>query len=252
MGSVLSAARLQKTQLAGIGVVEPNISSVTRRQECGHCRQTPIMFIVDMWICWQYLEFYERTIPPPPHKHYFLRNQERGVLGGFCRIQCHAQENANCPWIFDPAVHKSLKRSFSPGDVLPNFDKRFSGSTAQTAFPRKFDLFLLFQKLGTWGGLVLRLQSPYTGVSTPPGPESPKSPKKVFPGLPARSVNNQEKKISPKRKFWAGYPCGHPAKNFGQALQILEKSAFRHGHPARTSTKKLRSEKLRADFSFPK
>ena len=33
----------------------------------------------------------------------------------------------------------------------------------------------------------------------------------------------QERKFSPKRKFLAGYPCGHPAKNFGQALQILEK-----------------------------
>ena len=58
-------------------------------------------------------------------------------------------------------------------------------------------------------------------------------------------------KISPKRKFSAGHPCGHPAKNFGQALQILEKQAFWHGHAARTSTKKLRSEKLWADFSFP-
>ena len=29
------------------------------------------------------------------------------------------------------------------------------------------------------------------------------------------------------------------------------KQAFRNGHPARTSMKKLRSEKLRADFSFP-
>ena len=62
----------------------------------------------------------------------------------------------------------------------------------------------------------------------------------------------QERKFSPKRKFLAGYPCGHPAKNFGQALQILEKKqAFRNGHPARTSMKKLRSEKLRADFPFP-
>ena len=49
----------------------------------------------------------------------------------------------------------------------------------------------------------------------------------------------------------AGYPCGHPAKNFGQALQILEKQAFWNGHPVRTSMKKLRSEKLRADFPFP-
>ena len=39
---------------------------------------------------------------------------------------------------------------------------------------------------------------------------------------------NQERKFSPKRKFLAGYPCGHPAKNFGQALQILEKEAFWH------------------------
>ena len=61
----------------------------------------------------------------------------------------------------------------------------------------------------------------------------------------------QERKISPKRKFWPGYPCGHPAKNFGQALQILEKQAFWDGHPAWTSMKKLRSEKLRADFFVP-
>ena len=51
--------------------------------------------------------------------------------------------------------------------------------------------------------------------------------------------NSQKRKISPKRKFSAGRPCGHPAKNFGQALQILEKKqAFWHGHAARTSTKK--------------
>ena len=62
---------------------------------------------------------------------------------------------------------------------------------------------------------------------------------------------SQKRKISPKRKFSAGRPCGHPAKNFSQALQVLEKEAFWHGHAARTSTKKLRSEKLRADFSSP-
>ena len=79
----------------------------------------------------------------------------------------------------------------------------------------------------------------------------PKKPKKKnkTPGSP-RQVRT--KKISPKRKFSAGYPCGHPAKNFGQALQILGKLAFWHGHAAQTSTKKLRSEKLRADFSLPK
>ena len=62
---------------------------------------------------------------------------------------------------------------------------------------------------------------------------------------------SQKRKISPKRKFSAGRPCGHPAKNFGQDLQVLEKQAFWHGHAERTSTKKLRSAKLRADFSFP-
>ena len=39
------------------------------------------------------------------------------------------------------------------------------------------------------------------------------------------------------RKFWAGHPRGHPAKNFSQALKILEKQAFWHGHPARRSMK---------------
>ena len=59
----------------------------------------------------------------------------------------------------------------------------------------------------------------------------------------------RNEKSAQRPKFSAGRPCGHPAKNFGQALQILEKQAFRHGHAAPTSTKKLRSEKLRADFS---
>ena len=63
---------------------------------------------------------------------------------------------------------------------------------------------------------------------------------------------HHERKFSPKRKFWAGHPFGRPAKNFGQALQSLEKQACRNGHPTRTSMKKLRSEKLRAGFSFPK
>ena len=66
--------------------------------------------------------------------------------------------------------------------------------------------------------------------------------------LPSNSF--QERKISPKRKFSAGHPCGHPTKNFDQARQILENKAFWHGRPVRTSTKKLRSEKLRAEFSF--
>ena len=60
----------------------------------------------------------------------------------------------------------------------------------------------------------------------------------------------EQRKSAQRPKFSAGRPCGHPAKNFGQALQILGKQAFWYGHAARTSTKKLRSEKLRADFSF--
>ena len=40
----------------------------------------------------------------------------------------------------------------------------------------------------------------------------------------SKNSDFQGRKFSPKRKFLAGYPCGHPAKNFGQALQILEKN----------------------------
>ena len=36
----------------------------------------------------------------------------------------------------------------------------------------------------------------------------------------------QKRKISPKRKLLAGFPCGHPAKNFSQALQILAKASI--------------------------
>ena len=49
----------------------------------------------------------------------------------------------------------------------------------------------------------LRLQSPYTAVSTPPSPEvlkSLKSLKKVFPGLLARSVKKVSKKSQRTRK----------------------------------------------------
>ena len=47
-------------------------------------------------------------------------------------------------------------------------------------------------------------------------------------------------------------PCGRPVKNFRQAIQVLEKQkqASWHGHHARTSMTKLRSEELRAGFSF--
>ena len=61
-------------------------------------------------------------------------------------------------------------------------------------------------------------------------------------------------KSAQKGSFLAGCPQARPAKSFGQALQFLEKKkkqAFWHGHAARTSTKRLPSEKLRADSSFP-
>ena len=58
----------------------------------------------------------------------------------------------------------------------------------------------------------------------------------------ALDENFQERKISPKRKFLAGYPYGHPAKNFGQALEVQEKQAFCGGYPAQTSMEKLRSQ----------
>ena len=78
--------------------------------------------------------------------------------------------------------------------------------------------------------------------------------------------NIQERKISPKKKFWGPDILGViradiPAQNFGQGGQNPGKTqAFRHGHlhdpKARTSTtlsdfQKLQSEKLRAEFSFP-
>ena len=35
-------------------------------------------------------------------------------------------------------------------------------------------------------------------------------------------TTGHEEISSPKRKFWAGCPCGHPVKHFGQTLQVLE------------------------------
>ena len=59
------------------------------------------------------------------------------------------------------------------------------------------------------------------------------------------------RKFSPKRKFLAGYPCGHPAKNFGQALQILENKHFGTDILRGRPQKNFGLKKLRADFSFP-
>ena len=54
----------------------------------------------------------------------------------------------------------------------------------------------------------------------------------------------QKRKISPKRKFSAGRPCG-PKPSVRPSKSWKRKQAFRHGYSARTSTKKLRSEKFR-------
>ena len=61
----------------------------------------------------------------------------------------------------------------------------------------------------------------------------------------------QKRKFSPKRKFLAGYPCGHPAKNFGQALQMLEKTSIL-GRTTRADVHEKTSVwKTSTDFSFP-
>ena len=84
----------------------------------------------------------------------------------------------------------------------------------------------------------------------------------------SNSAISQERKISPKRKFWGRISRGHtgviradiPAQNFGQGVQNPGKNkhlgADIHDPKARTSTtlrefQKLRSEKLWAEFSFP-
>ena len=70
-----------------------------------------------------------------------------------------------------------------------------------TSYAWNFARFLA-QLRGKWS-ISLRVQSPYTGVSTPPSgraPKSPKSLKKDFPGLPAQSVKKVSKK-SPNTDF---------------------------------------------------
>ena len=88
----------------------------------------------------------------------------------------------------------------------------------------------------------------------------------TIPGSPAKSIGEgasslfggrpktvRNEKSAQRPKFSAGRPCGHPAKKLRSGPPNPgKKQAVRHGHAARTSTKKLRSEKLRADFSFPK
>ena len=62
---------------------------------------------------------------------------------------------------------------------------------------------------------------------------------------------NQKQKISPKRKFWDGCPCGHPAQNFGQALQFLETKKKNKHFRTDAPRRRPRESFGRADFSFP-
>ena len=74
----------------------------------------------------------------------------------------------------------------------------------------------------------------HSGVGSPERPRGtlPRTPPVFGDTLGDASQSTrafgQERKFSPKRKFSAGHPCGQPAKNFGQALQILEKQAFQN------------------------
>ena len=45
----------------------------------------------------------------------------------------------------------------------------------------------------------------------------------IKPSGNTKSHESQERNIGKKRMFWAGHPCGHLARNFRQALHILEK-----------------------------
>ena len=54
--------------------------------------------------------------------------------------------------------------------------------------------------------------------------EVPKSAKKC-PDDFALQLLPSSFSLNLRGSFWAGYPCAHPAKNFGQALQILGKDS---------------------------
>ena len=53
---------------------------------------------------------------------------------------------------------------------------------------------------------------------------------------------NPRTKSKPKEEVLGRISLRTSGQKLGQAIQILEKRAFRQGHPARTSTKKLQSE----------
>ena len=67
-----------------------------------------------------------------------------------------------------------------------------------------------------------------------------------FPALESDSKNQPKEEVFGRTSLrTSGQKLRSGPPNPGK------KQAFWHGHAARTSTKKLRSEKLRADFSFP-
>ena len=59
---------------------------------------------------------------------------------------------------------------------------------------------------------------------------------------------NQKRKISPRGSFRPDVPADIRPKTSVRPSKSWKKQAFWDGHAARTSTKKSRSEKLRADF----
>ena len=61
----------------------------------------------------------------------------------------------------------------------------------------------------------------------------------------------QKRKISPKTEVFGQTSLRTSGQTLRSGPPNPGKQAFWHGHAARTSTKKLWSEKLRADFSFP-
>ena len=63
---------------------------------------------------------------------------------------------------------------------------------------------------------------------------------------------NAGTKNQPKEELGPDIPVDIRPKTSVRPSNSWKKQAFWHGHPARTSMKKLQSEKLRAAFSFPK
>ena len=72
---------------------------------------------------------------------------------------------------------------------------------------------------------------------------------RLLPILKSTKVRNENS--AQRGSFGPDIPADVPPKTSVRPSKILENQAFRNGHPTRTSMKKLRSEKLRADFSFP-